>query len=47
VGDYRIALLCAGVLFLPATLLALWLPELPYRDLDTIAIGLGGSPIVD
>jgi MFS family permease len=47
VGDYRIALLCAGVLFLPTTLLALWLPELPDRDLDTITIGLGASPIVD
>jgi MFS family permease len=47
VGDYRIALLCAGVLFLPATILALWLPELPDRDLDTISIDLGGTPIVD
>jgi MFS family permease len=47
VGDYRIALLCAGVLFLPATLLALWLPELPDRDLDSATIGLGGSPILD
>jgi MFS family permease len=47
VGDYRIALLCAGVLFLPATLLALWLPELPDRELDTITIGLQGSHIVD
>ncbi len=47
VGDYRIALLCAGLLFLPATLLALWLPELPDRDLDTIPIGLGGTPLVD
>jgi MFS family permease len=28
VGDYRIALLCAGLLFLPATPLALWLPDL-------------------
>jgi MFS family permease len=42
VGDYRIALLCAGLLFLPATLLALWLPELPDRDLDTRSIDLGG-----
>ena len=47
VGDYRIALLYAGLLFLPATLIALWLPDLPDRDLDTITIGLGGSPIVD
>jgi MFS family permease len=47
VGDYRIALLYAGLLFLPATLIALWLPDLPERDLDTIRIGLGGGPIVD
>src|SRR4029079_4529999 len=47
VGDYRIALLCAGALFLPATLLALWLPELPDRDLDSISIDPGGTPIVD
>jgi hypothetical protein len=32
VGDYRIALLCAGSLFLPAALLAWRLPELPARD---------------
>jgi hypothetical protein len=47
VGDYRIALFSAGLLFLPATLIALWLPELPDRVPDTITIGLGGSPIVD
>jgi hypothetical protein len=35
------------VLFLPATLLALWLPEHPDRELDTITIGLEGSHIVD
>ena len=46
VGDYRIALLYAGLLFLPATLIALWLPDRPDRDLDTITIGLGGSDIV-
>ena len=28
VGDYRMALLYAGCLFLPATVIALWLPEL-------------------
>ncbi len=28
VGDYRIALICAGSLFLPAALIAWWLPEL-------------------
>jgi MFS family permease len=38
VGDYRIALLCAGFLFLPATLLALWLPDLPDHDLDAKSI---------
>ena len=37
VGDYRIALLCAGLLFLPATLLALWLPDLPDPGLDPAA----------
>ena len=47
VGDYRIALLCAGLLFLPATPLALWLPDLPDQDLETISIGLEGTPIVD
>src|SRR5207244_5706297 len=39
VGDYRVALLCAGLLFLPATLLALWLPDLPDHDLDMRSIG--------
>jgi len=29
VGDYRMALLYAGCLFLPATVISLWLPELP------------------
>jgi hypothetical protein len=29
VGDYRIALLCAGSLFLPAALIAWRLPDLP------------------
>jgi hypothetical protein len=33
VGDYRMALLYAGCLWLPATVIALWLPELP----DTVA----------
>ncbi len=30
VGDYRMALLYAGCLFLPATVIALWLPELSH-----------------
>jgi MFS family permease len=47
VGDYRIALLCAGLLFLPATPLAMGLPDLPDQDLETISIGLEGTPIVD
>jgi MFS family permease len=47
VGDYRIALLCAGLLFLPAAPLAFWLPDLPDQDLETISIGLEGAPIVD
>jgi MFS family permease len=46
VGDYRIALLCAGLLFLPATLLALWLPDLPDHEVDTVSIGFGDTPIV-
>jgi MFS family permease len=44
VGDYRIALLCAGLLFLPATLLALWLPDL---EIETVSISLEGGPIMD
>jgi len=47
VGEYRIALFCAGLLFLPATLLALWLPDLTDDDRDAIPIGLGGTPIAD
>jgi MFS family permease len=47
VGDYRIALLCAGLLFLPATLLAVWLPDLPDQERDALSIGFGGTPIVD
>jgi MFS family permease len=34
VGDYRIALICAGSLFLPATIIAWWLPELADGDLQ-------------
>jgi MFS family permease len=47
VGDYRIALVCAGWLFLPATLLALWLPDLPDQDLDATSDGSEGTPIAD
>ena len=47
VGDYRIALLCAGLLFLPATLLALWLPDLLDRDVDTASVGPSGATIAD
>jgi hypothetical protein len=36
VGDYRIALLCAGCLFLPATLFASRLPDL--EDQDVMAV---------
>jgi hypothetical protein len=32
VGDYRIALIFAGSLFLPATIIAWFLPELSDRD---------------
>ena len=34
VGDYRIALICAGSLFLPATIIAWFLPELSEGDLE-------------
>jgi MFS family permease len=40
VGDYRIALLCAGFLFLPATLVAWWLPELADDRGQTTSTGL-------
>ncbi len=32
VGDYRVALICAGSLFLPSAIIAWWLPELSDRD---------------
>ena len=32
VGDYRIALLCAGSLFLPAAVISCWLPDLPHDE---------------
>jgi MFS family permease len=32
VGDYRTALICAGFLFLPAAIIAWWLPELADHD---------------
>ena len=47
VGDYRIALLLCRVLFLPATLIAWWLPELDDHEVDTVSAGFGGTPIVD
>ena len=47
VGDYRIALLCAGLLFLPAALLAMWLPELPDLPDDAVLDGDKGAPIAD
>ena len=34
VGDYRVALIAAGALFLPAALIAWWLPELPEIDAE-------------
>jgi MFS family permease len=43
VGDYRIALICAGWLFLPAAIIAWWLPELADREEETeiqaVAVG--------
>ncbi|HMF38043.1 MAG TPA: hypothetical protein VKF17_15460, partial [Isosphaeraceae bacterium] len=47
VGDYRIALLCAGSLFLPATLLALWLPDLPELEVETAPGGVEVIPLAD
>ena len=47
VGDYRIALLCAGLLFVPAALLAMWLPELPDLPDDAVPDGDEGPPIAD
>ena len=47
VGDYRIALLCAGSLFLPATILALWLPDLPELGVETALGGVEVIPLAD
>ncbi len=47
VGDYRIALLCAGSLFLPATILALWLPDLPELGVETVSGGVEVIPLAD
>jgi MFS family permease len=44
VGDYRTALLCAGLLFLPAALLAWQLPEPPESDGETSFEGAGMAP---
>jgi hypothetical protein len=35
VGDHRVALICAGLLFLPAAIIAWWLPELSDREGET------------
>ena len=47
VGDYRIALLWAGSLFLPAMLLALWLPDLADLEVETASEGSGVTPLAD
>ncbi|HMB04487.1 MAG TPA: MFS transporter [Isosphaeraceae bacterium] len=47
VGDYRIALLCAGSLFLPATLLAWWLPDLPELEVEPASGGVEVIPLAD
>src|SRR5215471_14908288 len=44
VGDYRIALLCSGTLFLPAMLLALWLPEHAGCDGEASSSGVEVAP---
>ena len=43
VGDYRVALLVAGTLFVPAAFLALKLPEIDRRDEQVGAIPNGGA----
>ncbi len=35
VGDHRVAMICAGSLFLPAAIIAWWLPELSDRQEET------------
>jgi MFS family permease len=47
VGDYRIALLCAGSLFLPAALLAWWLPDLPEPEVEAAPGGVEVIPLAD
>jgi hypothetical protein len=47
VGDYRIALLCAGSLFLPAALLAWWLPDLPELEVEAAPGGVEVIPLAD
>ena len=47
VGDYRIALLCAGSLFLPATILAWWLPDLPEHGVEMASGSVEVIPLAD
>jgi MFS family permease len=47
VGDYRIALLYAGALFLPASLFALWLPELSDADATLKPDYSDANPLAD
>jgi MFS family permease len=47
VGDYRIALLWAGALFVPGTLLAMWLPELPDIGWKSAETDSDASPLAD
>ena len=47
VGDYRVALLCAGSLFLPAAVFALWLPELADAEVGDEAQGVGPTTLAE
>jgi hypothetical protein len=38
---------CAGSLFLPATILALWLPDLPELGVETALVGVEVIPLAD
>ena len=47
VGDYRFALLCAGFLFLPAALFALFLPDPRELDTATVLKNTAEIPLMD
>ncbi len=47
VGDYRTALLIAGSLFLPATVIAMWLPEPPEEDDAKVSPPIAETSLAD